>query len=91
MSRRANNNSWYIYIAKAKTGRYYTGITTNPNKRIVKHNSGKGARFAVEQGPFELVYTSTAFSGKSEARKREIQIKGWSREKKFKLINGLWK
>ena len=83
--------SWYVYIAKAKTGRFYTGITTNPNQRIIKHNSGKGSRFAIEQGPFELVYTSKTFSGKSEARKREIQIKGWSREKKLKLISGAWK
>ena len=91
MSRRATNNSWYVYIAKAKTGRYYTGITTNPNKRIIKHNSGKGSRFAIEQGPLELVYISKAFPDKSEVRKREIQIKGWSREKKLKLISGSWK
>ena len=91
MSRRANNNSWCVYIAKAKTGRYYTGITTNPNKRVIKHNSGKGSRFAIEQGPFELAYVSKAFPDKSEARKREIQIKGWSREKKLKLINRAWK
>ena len=91
MSRRATNNSWYVYIAKAKTGRYYTGITTNPNKRIIKHNSGKGSRFAIEQGPLELVYISKAFPDKSEVRKREIQIKGWSREKKLKLIIGVWK
>lgn len=80
MSRRATM-SWFVYIAKAKTARYYTGITTNTEKRIIKHNSGKGSRFAIEQGPFELVYNSKSFSNKSEARKREIQIKGWSREK----------
>ncbi|KKQ38302.1 MAG: hypothetical protein A3H17_00500 [Candidatus Levybacteria bacterium RIFCSPLOWO2_12_FULL_37_14] len=82
---------WFVYIAKAKTGRYYTGIATDPDKRIIKHNSGKGSRFAIEQGPFELVYISKKFQGKSEARKREIQIKGWSREKKLKLISGVWK
>ncbi len=91
MSRRANNNSWYVYIAKAKTGRYYTGIATNPNKRIIKHNAGRGSRFAIVQGPFELVYASKSFPDISGARKREIQIKGWSREKKLKLINGVWK
>lgn len=83
--------SWFVYIAKATTGRYYTGITTDPDKKIIKHNSGKGSRFAIEQGPFKLVYISKAFPTKSQARKREIQIKGWSREKKLKLINGMWK
>lgn len=82
--------SWFVYIAKAKTGRFYTGITTDPPKRIVDHNNGKGSRFAKDQGPFELVYASSSFPNKSEARKREIQIKGWSRDKKLKLINGDW-
>ena len=83
--------NWYIYIARTKTGRYYTGITTNPRERIIKHNQGKGSQLAAQQGPFTLVYTSKPFLNKSEARKREIQIKGWSREKKEKLINGEWK
>jgi len=81
---------WYVYIAKAKTNRYYTGITTNPQKRIEKHNVGKGSRFAIQQGPFELFWTSEKFSSKSEARKREIQIKKWTREKKERLIQGEW-
>jgi putative endonuclease len=82
--------NWYVYIAKARTGRYYTGITNDPHERIEKHNSGRGSRMAVQQGPFELVYVSGEFLGKSEARKREAQIKGWSREKKEKLIKGEW-
>lgn len=82
---------WYVYIAKARTGYYYTGITPDPEKRILKHNSGDGSQMAREQGPFELVYISLEFPNKSEARKRESQIKKWSREKKEKLINGEWK
>ena len=82
---------WYVYIAKAKTGRYYTGITTNTQKRIEKHNNGKGSNMAKQQGPFVLVYKSLSFQNKSEARKKEAQIKGWSRIKKEKLIKGEWK
>ena len=83
--------SWYVYIAKAKTGRYYTGITTDTLKRIEKHNKGKGSRFAQQQGPFRLVYESEVFLNKAEARKREAQIKRWNKGKKEKLINGEWK
>ena len=82
--------SWFVYIAKARTSRYYVGITTDPKKRIADHNSGKGSRFAINQGPFTLVYVSQKFSNKSEARKREIQIKGWAQSKKEKLITGEW-
>lgn len=83
--------SWYVYIAKARTGYYYTGITPDPEKRMLKHNSGKGSQMAIEQGPFELIYVSPAFPDKSSARKREAQLKKWSREKKDKLISGEWK
>ena len=62
--------AWFVYIARANTGRYYVGITTNAEERMREHNSGKGSRFAINQGPFELVYASDAFIGKSEARKR---------------------
>jgi len=81
---------WYVYIARARTGRYYVGITTDPEERIAEHNRGDGSRFAINQGPFFLAYTSTAFPDKSSARKREAQIKRWTREKKEKLIQGEW-
>jgi len=79
---------WFVYIAQARTKRLYVGITTNPEKRIEKHNSGKGSKFAINQGPFVLLYVSPEFPNKSEARKREIQLKGWSQAKKRKLISG---
>ncbi len=81
---------WYLYIATARTGRYYVGITNDVTKRIEKHNSGQGSKFAVEQGPFVLSYVSRSLNSKSEARKLEIKLKGWGREKKEKLISGAW-
>lgn len=81
---------WYVYIARARTGRYYVGITNNIEERIRKHNQAEGSRLAMQQGPFLLVYQSHSFPDKRSARIREIQIKGWSREKKEKLISGEW-
>ncbi|MDA1208880.1 MAG: GIY-YIG nuclease family protein [bacterium] len=83
--------SWYVYIAQARTGRYYTGITQNPNQRMIDHKRGKGAKFAHDQGLDHFTYISPPLITKSEARKREIQIKGWTREKKENLIQGEWK
>jgi putative endonuclease len=80
--------SWYLYIAQAKTGRYYVGITTKPKRRIEDHNNGRGCRMAVNQGPFVLVYTSPSLPNQSVARKLEIQVKSWPRVKKQKLIDG---
>ena len=46
---------------------------------------------AVQQGLFTLVYVSKEFSNKSLARKREVQIKKWTRVKKEKLVKGEWR
>lgn len=81
---------WFVYIAQASSGRYYIGITTNPSRRIQEHNRGEGAKFAIDQGSMKLVYTSKAFADQSSARLREVQIKGWTRLKKQKLIHGEW-
>lgn len=82
-------NNWYVYIAEAKSGHLYTGASNDVAKRIKKHNSGKGSKFARMHGQFTLVYTSGPVT-KSEALKKEIQIKGWTKTKKEKLISGEW-
>jgi putative endonuclease len=85
-----SNGTWKMYIAQSvKTLRYYTGISPDPEKRLTLHNSGAGAKFAVDQGPLKLVYVSNAFPDKSSARIREVQVKGWRAEKKKWLIDGL--
>jgi putative endonuclease len=79
------NNSWYIYIVICKDNSLYTGITTDIDKRIATHNSGKGAKYTRGRGPVKLVY-SEKHLGKSEASKREAQIKRLSRTEKLELI-----
>jgi len=82
--------AWFVYIARARTNRYYVGITTDPDRRILEHNRGEGAQFARDQGPFTLEYYSDAFPTKSAARIREAQIKKWTKTKKEHLIRGEW-
>lgn len=81
---------WYVYIAESRFKHFYTGITNNPELRIIKHNSGKGSQMAIQQGPFTLAYVSKEFPSKSLAREKEVQIKKWTKEKKEKLISGEW-
>lgn len=80
--------SWFLYIAQARTGNYYVGITTDPARRVTEHNKGRGARMAKSQGPFHLVYVSHPLPDQSTARKKEMEAKNWNRKKKEKLING---
>ena len=81
---------WFIYIAETKYNSYYVGISPDPKRRLSAHNSGKGSQMAKQYGPFKLVYISKEGFNKSGARKREIQVKKWSRIKKLKLISGEW-
>ena len=83
--------SWHVYIAQAPTGHYYTGITEDPQQRIMDHNEGRGSKFSKDQGKLLLRYVSATFESKSLARLREMQIKGWTRTKKEKLIRREWR
>ena len=80
--------AWYIYIIECADGTYYTGITTDTERRIAEHNTSgiKGARYTRERRPVKLVY-SEKVSGRTEALKRESQIKKMSRAVKEKLVS----
>lgn len=76
---------YYIYMLRCKDGSIYTGYTDNIYKRIVKHRSGKGAKYTRGRGPFELVHYES-FLTKEEAMQREAAIKKMTKEAKLKLI-----
>lgn len=77
---------WYVYILKCKDKTFYTGVTTDLERRICEHNSSKlGAKYTRNRRPVELVY-SKAKRNKSYAQKEEWLIKGLSRAEKIKLV-----
>ena len=77
--------NWKLYILRCKDGTLYTGITTDVEKRLEMHRSGKGAKYTRGRGPLELVYREEC-GDHSAALKRELAIKAMSREEKLKLI-----
>ncbi len=81
------NVNYYIYIIRCKDGSLYTGYTRDINERVRQHNFTRyGAKSIRGRLPVELVYSET-YTTKTEALKREIEIKGWRKEKKEQLIN----
>jgi len=62
----------------------YTGISTNVEERVKHHNAGKGAAYTRSHLPVNLVWIERAAS-ESIARKREAEIKKWTRVEKMKL------
>ena len=78
-------STWHLYIVRCKDGTLYTGITTDVEKRLEVHRSGKGAKYTRGRGPLELVYTEIC-EDHSHALKRELEIKALPREKKEQWI-----
>ncbi|MFA5276180.1 MAG: GIY-YIG nuclease family protein, partial [Candidatus Omnitrophota bacterium] len=68
---------WHIYIVECSDKSYYTGITTDLVKRVDRHNSGNGAKYTRARRPVSLVYSEECIS-KSEAKRREVEIKSFS-------------
>ena len=79
--------TWYLYILRCGDGTLYTGITTDVEKRLEAHRSGKGAKYTRGRGPLELVYQERC-ADHSEALKREFAMKQLSRQQKEALIAG---
>ena len=76
---------WYVYILLCNDGSLYTGSSKNPQQRFLRHKQGKGGRYTRSHKPIKLLYTEQ-HPDKSSALKRELQIKGWSRKKKIKIL-----
>ena len=79
-------SAWF-YILRLKSGQLYIGSTTSLHRRYKEHLAGKACRTTKFDPPRELVY-SESFQNFSEARKRESQIKRWTRAKKEALVAG---
>ena len=78
---------YYVYMLKCGDGSLYTGITTDPERRLALHRAGKGAKYTRSHLPVELVYLESA-EDKSAALKRELAIKALPRPKKLTLTEG---
>ncbi len=82
--------SYYVYIVRCADNTFYTGFTTDLQKRVKAHNEGKGAKYTKGRGPVELVYFEE-LPTKEEAMSREWHIKQLSRAEKEEMVqNGPW-
>jgi len=76
---------FFCYILECSDGTYYTGWSTDPERRTRQHNSGQGARYTRAHRPVRLVYKE-ALPDRSTAMKRERAIKRMDRSAKERLI-----
>ncbi len=66
---------WYVYIMECSDGSYYTGVTTDVDRRLHEHNNtSKGAKYTRCRRPVKLIYFEKTDS-RQNACKREYAIK----------------
>jgi len=77
----------WLYILRLKSGALYIGATKDLESRYHEHSEGKACRTTMLDPPAALIY-SEEFETFAEARRREAQVKHWSRAKKEALVSG---
>lgn len=86
-----NDGFWFVYIINTSCDKLYTGITVNIERRFhehcdIYHGLGtKGAKFFRGHKPIKVVYLEK-HNSRSEASKREYQIKSMTKRDKISLI-----
>lgn len=89
-----NEKIYYVYILETTSKRsgkkkYYTGFTGNLYRRLEQHKNDRGAKFCRGK-KITLKYFETHFN-RSDAMKRELEIKSLSHDEKTQLINDFQK
>ena len=80
---------WFVYMLRCSNACLYTGITTEVQKRLKVHNSGKGSAYVRAHRPAKLV-AFTASENRSAASSLEYSVKSLSRAQKLALAK-MWK
>ena len=81
----ASSASWCVYLLECENGDLYTGVTTDLKRRFRQHAGGMGGRFTRANRPVQVVYREVCGT-QSQAKRREAQIKAWTRRQKLALI-----
>ena len=78
--------AYFCYILECGNGTFYTGWTTDPQRRLRQHAAGRGARYTRAHTPVRLVYIEP-HPNRGDAMRREYALKAMSRARKQALIN----
>ncbi|OGC97841.1 hypothetical protein A2634_05490 [Candidatus Amesbacteria bacterium RIFCSPHIGHO2_01_FULL_48_32] len=80
---------YFVYILRTSANTLYIGQTNNLGKRLREHRekSSKSAKYIKYFYFFTLVFQEIYLT-RTEAMRREIQLKRWTRAKKEVLIQG---
>ncbi|WP_421234826.1 GIY-YIG nuclease family protein [Aeromonas enteropelogenes] len=76
---------WFVYMVRTATGALYTGISTDPGRRLRQHQSGKGSRALRGKGPLVLAWQQQV-ADKGTALRIEYRLKQQPKAVKERLV-----
>ena len=85
-SRARLTGSAYVYLLRCRDRTFYTGWTTDLDRRVARHQAGSGARYTRSRLPVELVYVER-LPDRHQARSREWTVRRLSHEEKADLAS----
>jgi putative endonuclease len=78
--------NWQVYVILCSDNSLYTGITTDMERRLRQHETGRGAKYFRGRRPKQVLYLESGHT-RSSAGKREAEIKGMTRADKCLLLS----
>jgi putative endonuclease len=78
-------DDWYVYIVRCNDDSLYTGITTDVERRLAQHESGRGAKSLRARGPLCLELQAPVGS-RGAALRVEARIKRLRKSDKERLL-----
>jgi putative endonuclease len=76
---------YHVYVLRCSDNTFYTGYTTDVERRVREHDAGDGAKYTRGRTPVELIHVEP-FDSQSEAMSREYEIKQYARAEKERLV-----
>lgn len=78
---------YFTYIlVSGRDNSYYIGSTNNIERRRTEHNAGNN-KYTANKGPWRVFYTEE-YASRSEALRREMQIKSWEKRSMIERLVG---
>jgi putative endonuclease len=77
----------FVYLLRCRDGSLYCGWTSDLERRLKMHASGRASRYTKSRLPVELALAKP-MADRSAARREEARIKRLTRSQKLALVDG---
>ncbi|REJ84105.1 MAG: GIY-YIG nuclease family protein [Acidobacteria bacterium] len=78
-------SSWFLYLVRTERGALYTGVSTDVQRRLEQHDSGRGAKSLRGAGALRLAFCAEV-GERARALSLEARVKRLGKAQKERLV-----